>query len=139
MKTDKNLGPAVMQVSQYKALAYSDHLFHHQTYWQLTPTQAQLRTKTIHNILKHFICCYFPTHDKAQDNDRKYLNQTLTAALQKAEKRNLLPISHFYLLAKIHKMPLSTHPIVSVSGSLLYGLGKGVNFKLQEIIRLFPD
>ena len=66
------------------------------------------------------------------------MDRTLQSAIKFADKHNVLPISHFYLLAKIHKTPLTTRPIVSVSGSLLFGLGKWVDFKLQELIRLFP-
>ena len=42
MKTDKNLGPAIMQVSQYKRLAYADHLSHDTIYQVLTFDQATI-------------------------------------------------------------------------------------------------
>ena len=137
LKTDKNLGPAIMQVSQYKELAYTDHLSHQQTYRRLTLEQASTRIQTIQLILRKFISTFLST-DKTQENDKKYLERTLQLAITEAEKFNLLPISHFYLLAKIHKFPLTTRPIVSVSGSLLFGLGKWVDFKLQELVKKFP-
>jgi hypothetical protein len=39
----------------------------------------------------------------------------------------------FYLTFKVHKTPLKTRPIVSCSGSLLYGLGIWVEDKLQKV------
>ncbi len=32
--------------------------------------------------------------------------------------------SYFYILAKVHKSPISTQPIASISLSLLHGLGR---------------
>ena len=47
------------------------------------------------------------------------------------------PLPHFYLLMKVHKTPLKTRPIVSYTGSLLYGLGKWVDHHLQSVSRTF--
>ena len=77
LKTDKNLGPAVMQVLEYKALAYRDHLSHNQTYQQLTSDQARICVKTSHQILQGFITKYFPVEDQSQEHDQKYLERTL--------------------------------------------------------------
>ena len=38
---------------------------------------------------------------------------------------------------KVHKTPLKTRPIVSYTGSLLYGLGKWVDHHLQSVSRTF--
>jgi hypothetical protein len=46
------------------------------------------------------------------------------------------PFSVFYIMPKIHKNPLAVRPVVSYSGSLLYGLGVWCDDKLQRIARI---
>ena len=73
---------------------------------------------------------------------RKY-----SKALTKQEKRflryhlrhNRSPLPTFYLTAKIHKTPWSTRPIVSCSGSLLYGIAVWVERQLQKIAQVQPS
>ena len=103
----------------------SDHLNDTQTYRELTQAQAERRVQTIDFIIKRFIDRYFPIIDKKIHPDRVYLERMLKKTKAEASKRKTIPISVFYLLAKIHKQPLSTCPIVSVSGSTLFGLGNG--------------
>ena len=43
------------------------------------------------------------------------------------------PLSKFYLLAKVHKEPLKTRPIISCSGSILHGIGRWLDVQLTEI------
>jgi hypothetical protein len=42
-------------------------------------------------------------------------------------------------LLQIHKMPLKTRPIISVSGSLLHALGRWLNEQLHPLIRSLPS
>jgi len=57
---------------------------------------------------------------------------------KEAEKRNTLHISVFYLHSMIYKQPLSTWPIISVSGSTLLGLCQWVDLYLQDLIQQHP-
>ena len=54
-------------------------------------------------------------------SDFRYITRSSTA-LRDTDGEIQFP--HFYVTAKIHKSPLKTRPIISVSGSLLHGLGK---------------
>lgn len=52
--------------------------------------------------------------------------------------RNKDPFAYFYLLAKVHKNPMKTRPIVSASGSIMYALSKWVDEELKKIVRQLP-
>jgi len=62
--------------------------------------------------------------------DMKYLSRYLEYVSD--------PFAYFYILAKVHKSPWKTRPIVSVSGSLIYGIGKWLDQQLQPIIKRLP-
>ena len=61
---------------------------------------------------------------------RKYLMN------YKATIRN--PYSSFYLLAKIHKTPWKTRPVVSTCGSTLYAISKWLHVILHDICVQLP-
>jgi hypothetical protein len=45
------------------------------------------------------------------------------------------PFGYFYLLAKIHKSPLSTRPVCSDCASIVHPLGKWLDLTLQPIVK----
>ena len=45
------------------------------------------------------------------------------------------PFGYFYLLAKIHKSPLSTRPVCSDCASIVHPLGKWLDLRLQPIVK----
>lgn len=124
--SDKNLGPAIIDKQTYIKRALSDHLSDTTTYRQLSPTAADSRAKAIRKIIKNFIEQNF----KKQNPDRIYLERMLDACED--------PFSYFYLLAKVHKTPWKTRPIISVSGSILQGIGRWVDSQLQIICQSLP-
>lgn len=126
IKTDKNLGPAIIERNVYIQRALLDHLFDTTTYCQLDESTAHQRTDAIQQLLRGFINSSFP----AKSNDRTFLERYQHSVRD--------PFAYFYLLAKIHKSPWKTRPIISCSGSLLHGLGQWVDHQLQCIIRHLP-
>ena len=125
-KTDKNLGPAVVERSVYIRRALDDHLLDTNTYRYLSEQQAVRRTSTVRKIIENFARDNFP----AKGWEQKFLLRSLTAVTD--------PFAYFYITAKVHKTPWKTRPIVSVSGSLLHGLGQWVDKQLQKLVYNLP-
>lgn len=124
VNSDKNLGPVLIERDTYVRRCLEDHLLK-DTYKQLLPADASAFISATRSLLKRFMEKY--TFSKL---DRQYLLRYYDSVKD--------PYAYFYALAKIHKSPWKTRPIVSVSGSLLYGLGKWIDQQLQPIIRKLP-
>jgi hypothetical protein len=125
--SDKNLGPVILERTEYVRRAHLDHLSDASTYKRLTPIEADDRIRTVEGLLSDFIEKHSETLDY---NDKKYLERSALVAD---------PFAYFYLTAKVHKDPWATRPIVSVCGSLLHGLGRWVDQQLQPICRQLPS
>jgi hypothetical protein len=135
--TDKNLGPAIMERKIYVERALTDHLMDASTYQQLSKLEFHAAVVKISATFKRFMDKFFPTGGQRTTESHKlqqtFLNRSFEAA---ADSEN--PFNYFYLLAKVHKTPWKTRPIVSCSGSLLHGLGRWVDKELQRIVKHLP-
>ena len=115
-----------METNKYLYLAFRDPLSDQTTYRQLSSTAASARVKAIQRIVSNYIDTYHKTVPDDEDkvpqltDDGKFLKRSLDVED---------PFAKFYLLAKIHKTPLKTRPIISVSGSLLHGLGRWLDLQ----------
>jgi hypothetical protein len=127
MSADKNLGPCVIERERYILRALQDHLLDTTTYKSLHLIQATQHIDFIRNKLKNFVNYY---KNKLEATDIKYLTNTMQVKD---------PYPKFYITAKVHKNPWKTRPIVSVSGSLLDGLGRFVDKLLQPYFKTIPS
>jgi hypothetical protein len=125
--SDKNLGPALLERSEYISRALKDHLSDPNTYQQLSEADAATNmaalTLTVESFFEEF-------QTKFTRQDYIYLTRSLVVDD---------PFPHFYITAKVHKTPWKTRPIVSVRGSILHGLGKWIDRQLQPICRQLPS
>ncbi len=121
--TDKNLGPAILDTSQYISQVLKEHL--------LTPAYKQLSqlevTRAIENLkttLKNLI----------QTNTQLLSKSELTSFERSLRLYHRLPI--FYGLPKVHKEPFSLRPVVSTSGSLLAIFSTWLDYKMKDLVPL---
>jgi hypothetical protein len=128
VRTDKNLGPAIVDRTTYIHKAFTDHLLDKATYQSLTSSEARTAIKKLSIDLLEFISIH---SDDLGAANRKFL---LNSRMDVKD-----PYPHLYLTFKIHKLPLKTRPIVSVSGSLLHALGRWVDIQLQPLLRRLPS
>ena len=124
---DKNLGPCILERETYIHRALHDHLLDTTTYQQLNKNEAEDKVHYLKNMVALFLERY---NKKLPKSDIKYLKRSLVV---------LDPFAKFYITAKIHKKPWKTRPIVSISGSLLHGLGCWVDKVLQPFAKQIPS
>jgi len=103
VKTDKNLGPAILERKRYLTLAYNDHLLDKATYVKLTPARADQYIKESHTLFERWLRKYAKVIPKAEAT---YLRRTCILL----DKNGKINHPQLYLLAKIHKDPFSYMP-----------------------------
>ena len=121
IQCDKNLGPAIIEREEYIKLVVRDHLSDSTTYRRLSKSEALSIERTILNNFKLWFRKYQGDLTDTEQTFLKHHHDTFTSTF-----------STFYATAKVHKATLSTRPIVSTSGTLLYALGVWCDDKLQK-------
>jgi hypothetical protein len=125
--SDKDLGPAILELSEHINRALKDHLADPNVYQQLSEDEAATKMAALALTVESFF-------DQCRNHFTKQDHAYLTRSLEVED-----PFPHFYVTAKVHKTPWTTRPIVSVRGSRLHGLGKWTDRQLQPICRQLPS
>ena len=129
--TDKNLGPAVMEVDTYVHHAFKDHLSDPLTYRSLSSSEITTKKLAIRTDIDNFLSVhskYLSRHSKTDGCADSFISEHT--------KDN---IAYMYLMPKIHKPPpLKTRAIISYSGSICYGLAVWIDIQLKKIIPHLP-
>ncbi len=118
------MGPVGIEVEHYIKLGL-DHLLDSSTYELLTKNQAKDDVIT----LKAAIHAWTVRHRSSLSND------TVNFIREHLDKATKDPLGHFYLLIKLHKLPISGRLVCSDCGSLPHALGCWVDATLQPIVQ----
>ena len=128
---DKNLGPAIVERDVYIRRVLDDHLLDESTYRRLSKAEFKMFQSMQFVQYQDFLKKY---RKKLPDNEILFLRRHLKQ-VQQQEDSNV----RFYILAKVHKSPWKTRPIVSSSGSLFHGLSIWLDSYLQKFSQLQPS
>ncbi len=121
---DKGLGPVGVTTKQYVEWGLK-HLLDASTYTLLSESTAQNDCNTLYRSIFQWSSKY-----------RTDLGTDTTKYIQnKIDKARSDPFGYFYLLAKLHKTPVSTRPVCSDCASLPHSIGKWVDRQLQPIVQ----
>lgn len=124
LSADKGLGPVGVTRDKYIEWGMM-HLNDATTYSHITNEQAQVATHDLY----HRIFQWTRKHrSDLGDNTTNYIQDKIEHAMED-------PYGYFYLLAKLHKSPISTRPVCSDCASLPHSVGKWVDRQLQPIVK----
>ena len=126
LPTDKNLGPAIMERTEYKRRCLSDHLLDKHTYKRLTEAEAQM---LLHGAEQAFKALVATHSDCLPESEKTFFKRSF-------EQSRRIP--QFYTTPKVHKTPWKTRPIVSCVNSRMGDLSKWVDVQLQRVVHLCP-
>jgi hypothetical protein len=121
--TDKNLGPALLDISSYIHQVLQEHLLT-ADYKQLTQTEMSTKMSTLKTTLSNLITSHSTVLTEAENT---YFKRSLSATFR-------LPI--FYGLPKVHKVPMSLRPVVSSTNSLLSVFSTWLDYRMKELLHL---
>ena len=125
-QADKNLGPVAVDTSEYIRMALDDHLLDTSTYVQVPESDAKRITYDLFNVIYLWTREYELISSLSVEN-RVYIRHHINKNLHDD------PFGYFYLLMKIHKVPMSSRPVCSDCASVVFPLGEWLNQVLLPI------
>ena len=115
-----------MDRDDYVKFSHKDHLQDKKSYQRLPEAlKNDCLATTFEKI--HTFCKIWTEKKVIREMDAKYI--CLNTEAEPA---------YMYLLAKIHKNPLKTGPIISYSGSVCSGIVKWLDIELKKLLPFFP-
>lgn len=139
VNTDKNLGPAIIELDHYIHRSLEDHLNDKTTYRELSKFKADALNK----INFCWVCenCIDNPACKLMYQEDKFFQQILgkrdSYGRCHMEYNILLP--YFYMMPKVHKKPdWKTRPVISSVSLVLEPLSKFLDVQLQKVVHLCP-
>jgi len=121
--TDKNLGPAIMDTTQYIQQVLKEHLLT-TDYKQLTHLEAKNRMEKIQSNLKQIINI---NQDQLTAAELLYFQRSFS-------QHHRLPI--FYGLPKVHNNPTTLRPVVSSVNGFLSIFSNWLDYKMKTLVPL---
>jgi hypothetical protein len=121
--TDKNLGPAVMDIKNYVSQVLQEHLLT-DTYRQLSSTETKSYLEEVNSNLKNIILA---NKDKLSAPEFIYFERSFKVKYR-------LPI--FYGLPKVHKTPVTLRPVVSSVNSFLAIFSNWLDYRMKQLLPL---
>ena len=124
LSADKGLGPVGVTRDKYIEWGMK-HLNDTTTYSHISDEEAHIASDNLYRQIfqwtrKHRL--------ELGDNTTEYIQD-------KIKRARTDPFGYFYLLAKLHKSPISTRPVCSDCASLPHAVGKWVDRQLQPIVK----
>jgi hypothetical protein len=126
LPTDKNLGPAIINRTDYIKHILHEHLLT-TDYEYLTHTVANNKLQNSKNQL---IQAYHKHKHQLSDAEIQYFSRSF-------KQRHRTPI--FYGLPKIHKTPLKFRPVVSCIDSFSSIFSNWLDYKMKKLLHLIPS
>jgi hypothetical protein len=128
--TDKNLGPAIMDRSGYIQHCLKDHLLNATNYKQLDKGEAHRITYNARADLQRLTIAdksgIFPPGSPPYT----YFYRSLKVRGRRKPQ--------FYIMPKVHKLPMKTRPVISCIGSTMEIASKWLDNQLQRVVHLCP-
>jgi len=124
LSADKGLGPVSVTTEQYISWGLK-HITDHETYSIISSEEAHMEAN---NLYQQIFRWTLQHRRDLEDNTIHYIRDHV-------EKARKDPFGYFYLLAKLHKTPVSTRPVCSDCASLPHSVGKWVDRQLQPIVQ----